>query len=102
MELHGISPETIEALAEPVDHLGTEQRHAVLQQHETGATEGNTLSDPAHSDLLVLLVHDTPATKMTDFFARLSSDTDSHHAATECPKVSPAWINPPLSYRHYY
>ena len=38
--------ETIEALAEPVDHLGTE-RHAVLQQHETGATP--TLSDPAHS-----------------------------------------------------
>ena len=39
--------ETIEALAEPVDHLGTEQRGAVLQQHETGATP--TLSDPAHS-----------------------------------------------------
>ena len=38
--------ETIEALAEPVDHLGTE-RHAVLQRHETGATP--TLSDPAHS-----------------------------------------------------
>ena len=38
--------ETIEALAEPVDHLGTE-RHAVLQQHKTGATP--TLSDPAHS-----------------------------------------------------
>ena len=38
--------ETIEALAEPVDHLGTE-RHAVLQQHETGATP--TLSDPPHS-----------------------------------------------------
>ena len=38
--------ETIEALAEPVDHLGSE-RHAVLQQHETGATP--TLSDPAHS-----------------------------------------------------
>ena len=37
--------ETIEALAKPVDHLGTE-RHAVLQQHETGATP--TLSDPAH------------------------------------------------------
>ena len=39
--------ETIEALAKPVDHLGTEQRGAVLQQHETGAT--STLSDPAHS-----------------------------------------------------
>ena len=38
--------ETIEALAEPVDHLGTE-RHAVLQQHEAGATPA--LSDPAHS-----------------------------------------------------
>ena len=38
--------ETIEALAEPVGHLGTEQ-YAVLQQHETGATP--TLSDPAHS-----------------------------------------------------
>ena len=35
---------TIEALAKPVHHLGTE-RHAVLQQHETGAT----LSDPANS-----------------------------------------------------
>ena len=39
--------ETIEALAKPVDHLGTEQQGAVLQQHETGATP--TLSDPAHS-----------------------------------------------------
>ena len=39
--------ETIEALAKPVDHLGTERRDAVLQQHETGATP--TLSDPAHS-----------------------------------------------------
>ena len=39
--------ETIEALAKPVDHLGTEQRGAVLQQHETGATP--TLSEPAHS-----------------------------------------------------
>ena len=38
--------ETIDTLTEPVDHLGTE-RHAVLQQHETGATP--TLSDPAHS-----------------------------------------------------
>ena len=39
--------ETIEALAKLVDHLGTEQQGAVLQQHETGATP--TLSDPAHS-----------------------------------------------------
>ena len=67
--------ETIEALAEPVDHLGTE-RHAVLQQHETGATP--TLCDPPHSPPGA--AGHTPATKhrprhfpqiLTDIMQRL-------------------------------
>ena len=67
--------ETIDALAEPVDHLGTE-RHAVLQQHKTGATP--TLSDPPHSPPGA--AGHTPATKhrprdfpqiLTDIMQRL-------------------------------
>ena len=61
--------ETIEALAKPVDHLGTE-RHAVLQ-HETAIS---TLSDPPYFRSPPPGTGHTPATKRRRDFPQILTD----------------------------